>query len=89
MVGEVSGAIKAFFTWLLYERDPDKQARRAAARDMKYTKQAILCALKIFRYQNDLENLSPTTHNATVKRKSLKYKINKEKRTFYKLLAID
>ena len=86
---EIAGVIKAFFTFLIYERDPDKQARRAAARDLKYTKKALLCALKIFRYQKELDGLSPKNRVNTNKRKVLKARIAKEKKAFYRLLAID
>ena len=85
----IAGAVKAFFSWLIYERDPDKQARRAAARDLKYTKKAILCALKIFRYQKDIDDLPPKSLASAKKRKILKARIAKEKKSFYSLLAID
>lgn len=86
---EIAGAIKTFFTWLIYERDPDKQARRAAARELKYTKLALLCALKIFRYQKEIEDLPLDSISSATKRKNLKVLIEKEKKVFYKLLAID
>lgn len=88
-MSEIAGAVKAFFNFLIFERDPDKQARRAAARDLKYTKKAILCALKIFRYQKDIEDLPPNSKVSTKKRRVLKTRIAKEKKSFYRLLAID
>ena len=88
---DIAGAIEAVFSFLIYERDPDKQARRAANREYKLLKKAVWHAAKMIQWQDELNSLPIVTADKTIRRKRELYqnRVAQEKRTFQQLLALE
>lgn len=86
MVNEIAKVISSFFHFLIYERDPDKQAKRAANREYKILKKAIALAVKIRYTQRLYDNLPPKNIN---QKRTLKKRLEAYDRKFIRLLALE
>ena len=76
----ISTAVGKIFEWLVYERDPDKQARRMANKEYKVLKKATELAVRIFYLQDDHDFL-PIEHRK--QRKALTKKIKSYRKKFF------
>ena len=88
---EIAGAIKSFIDFLIFERDPEKQARRAQLREYSILKKAIAEAVRILHYQESLDELPVISTNKKNQRLREIYRkrIAKGKMSFFNLLAIE
>ena len=88
---EIAGAIKSFIDFLIYERDPDKQARRAQLREYNILKKAVAEAVRVLHYQESLDQLPiiSTDRKNQRLREIYRKRISKGKISFFRLLAIE
>jgi hypothetical protein len=84
MIGKIAEGLGKIFEFIMYERDPDKQARRLANREYKILKKATQLAVKIFYLQDDHDEL-PIDH--VKQRRALTRKIKSYTEKFFIYLA--